>query len=475
MPWFPTGTVLMPRQKTVILMPTYNDWPSVRALLPRIDSVLRREGLTAEVLVIDDGSNVSADIAAFFELGLQASPPCSVSSSLTGGPTSGAWPTTSIPARDDWQAYRVFARIIAVDGRMLFAGEQVFDYQPLQRARPERRDMNDGVRVGVVGAGHRGRNLLRSFHALGGLVGVCDTDRACLRAAADAYPEARHHESFAGLLADEAVDAVAIATPAATHGDMALQALDAGKHVFVEKPLCLKLRQADRLGERAAETGLCLMVGHLLLYHPAFVALREAVNGGRLGDLRYIYCNRLSLGKIRREENSLWSFAPHDISMILTLFDRMPNTVMTNGGTYLKPPVADTTLSHLKFDDGMQAHVFVSWLHPYKDHRMVVVGSDGMIVFDDVAEGKDKLLFYPHKAEWEGDIPVVDKAKAKPVVYDAAEPLAIECAHFLSCVAQGKTPVSDVEEGRRVRAVLDACQRSLNSGLPVGLDSGGAG
>lgn len=330
--------------------------------------------------------------------------------------------------------------------------------------------MSHEVRVGVIGTGHWGRNLLRNFSALGGLGALCDIDDTARERAARSYADANDYASADELLADDQIDAVAIATPPVTHGDLVLQALDAGKHVFVEKPLCLDLAQADRLRARALETGLCLMVGHLLLYHPAFVALQNAVREGRLGMLRYIYCNRLSLAKIRREENSLWSFAPHDISMILSLTGRMPREVMTSGGTYLSETVADTTLSHLSFEDGLQAHVFVSWLHPYKDHRMVIVGLDGMIVFNDVAEGADKLLYYPHEPNWKGDLPVVHKAAPQPLAYDDDEPLAVECAHFLTCLVEGRTPLSDVEEGRRVLAVLHACQRSLDTRQPVPLD-----
>jgi UDP-2-acetamido-3-amino-2,3-dideoxy-glucuronate N-acetyltransferase len=330
--------------------------------------------------------------------------------------------------------------------------------------------MSHDVRIGVIGTGPWGKNLLRNFQALGALGALCDIDHDAREWATGSYPEVTAYATAADLLADPAVDAVAVATPPVTHADLILQALDAGKHVFVEKPLCLHLEEADRVRTRALGSGLCLMVGHLLLYHPAFVALQEAVREGRLGMLRYIYCNRLSLGKIRREENSLWSFAPHDISMILNLTGRMPREVITSGGTYLSATVADTTLSHLSFEDGMQAHIFVSWLHPYKDHRMVVVGLDGMIVFNDVSDGAEKLLYYPHEAKWKGDLPVVNKAAPEPLAYDDTEPLALECAHFLSCLAEGKTPLSDVEEGRRVLAVLDACQRSLNTGQPVTLD-----
>lgn len=323
------------------------------------------------------------------------------------------------------------------------------------------------IRLAVIGAGYWGRNLVRNYHELGALQLVCETDAGARAAIAAAHPDVPVVDSVAATLADPRIDAVAIATPAATHGALVAQALAAGKHVFVEKPLCLDLAEARAL---AAETGRrerVLMVGHMLLYHPAFIALKRAVESGWLGDLRYLYSMRLSLGKIRREENALWSFAPHDVSMILALTGRMPTRVAAHGEAYLTDGVADTSLSHLTFTDRLQAHIFVSWLNPYKDQRLVVVGSAGMVVFNDVAQGADKLLFYRHEVGWNGDIPTVAKTEAEAIPYEPAEPLRRECEHFLDCVMHGRRPVSDAQEGIRVLTVLDACQRSLIGGYPV--------
>lgn len=330
-------------------------------------------------------------------------------------------------------------------------------------------------RLAVIGVGHWGRNLVRNFDRLGALAGICDVRDAARRELADEFPAARVFETPSQVLAASDIDAVAIATPAATHGQLVAASLAAGKHVFVEKPLCLDLDEGRALGREAARRGLTLMVGHLLLYHPAFIALSELVASGRLGPLRYIYSNRLSLGRIRREENALWSFAPHDVSMILSLMAALPETVMTSGGAYLAPKVADTTLTHLGFAGGVQAHIFVSWLHPFKDHRLVVVGSDGMAVFHDSQAGLEKLLLYPHNVGWDGGLPNVDKAEAEPVPYGAGEPLAVECRHFLDRVVDGAPPRSNAEEGLRVLTVLDACQRSMGSGAPVRLASTGIG
>ena len=184
----------------------------------------------------------------------------------------------------------------------------------------------------------------------------------------------------------------------------------------------MEVAEGKDLARLADQRNVTLMVGHMMLYHPAFVALKKLVREGGIGEVRYIYSTRLSLGKIRREENALWSFAPHDISMILSLADAMPIRVVANGEAYLHQGVADTTLSHMTFSDQLQAHIFVSWLHPFKDHRLVVVGSEGMIAFDDVRTGPDKLMCFPHTVGWEGELPTVNRADAVPIAYDAAEP-----------------------------------------------------
>jgi UDP-2-acetamido-3-amino-2,3-dideoxy-glucuronate N-acetyltransferase len=306
--------------------------------------------------------------------------------------------------------------------------------------------------------------------ALGALAGLHDAAPATRAKFAAAYPAARLHDEAEAALADPAVEAVMIATPAATHGALVKRALEAGKHVFVEKPLCLDVAEAKALAADAAKRGRILMVGHLLHYHPAFLALSAAVNAGRLGKLRYIYSHRLSLGRIRREENALWSFAPHDISMILALMGAMPVRVSAEGGHFLADGVADTTLTHFTFPGGEQAHVFVSWLHPFKDQRLVVVGEKAMAVFNDVAAGAEKLLLYRHEAGWTGDIPFVTKAEAEVIPFDAGvEPLKRECETFLAALRGGPLPPSDAAEGIRVLTVLDACQRALEHKAPVEL------
>jgi len=329
-------------------------------------------------------------------------------------------------------------------------------------------------RIGEIGLGHWGANLVRNVAALGALAAMYDAAPATRAKFAAAHPAARAAESADAIFADPAIEAVMIATPAATHGALVKQALEAGKHVFVEKPLCLDVAEAEALAGLAARRGRILMVGHLLHYHPAFLALAAAVKSGRLGKLRYIYSHRLSLGRIRREENALWSFAPHDISMILALMGAMPVRVSAEGGHFLSHGVADTTLTHFTFPGGEQAHVFVSWLHPFKDQRLVVVGERAMAVFNDVSAGADKLLLYRHEAGWSGDIPFVSKAEAEPSPFDAgAEPLRRECETFLAALRGGPMPPSDAAEGIRVLTVLDACQRALEARAAIELRTKG--
>ena len=329
--------------------------------------------------------------------------------------------------------------------------------------------MTGGPKVGVLGLGHWGPNLLRNFQGLGALGAFCDPDAAALEKAAARYPDVESYGDAAQILADRSLSAVAVATPVVTHGAMVRQALAAGKHVFVEKPLCLDVAEAESLKAEADGRGLVLMVGHLLLYHPAFRMLRRQVRDGALGRLCYIYSNRLSLGKIRREENSLWSFAPHDISMILALTETMPLRVTANSSSYLTSGVADTTLTHMEFPNNISAHIFVSWLHPYKDHRMIVIGEDAMAVFDDVAAGAEKLTLYRHRVGWDGDIPVVRKANGTPIPYEDEEPLHVECAAFLDAVAGRRDPPSDAAEGIRVLRVLNASCDAMESGDTVAL------
>jgi len=320
--------------------------------------------------------------------------------------------------------------------------------------------------IAVVGAGHWGKNLLRNFHALDALALICDRNQDVLAASARQYPDAATALGVNEALTRDDIEAVVIATPAETHYDLARQALLAGRHVLVEKPLALDLRQASELVALARKTGRVLMVGHLLQYHPAFTRLLQLSRAGELGRINHVYSHRLNLGTFRREENILWSFAPHDISMILALLGSEPEEVFCKGGFYLHKRIADVTVSHLSFPSGTQAHVFVSWLHPFKEQKLVVVGERKMAVFDDSQPWERKLLLYPHSISWQGEMPVPSRAEGVPASLVAVEPLRAECEHFLECIESGASPRTDGHEGLRVLKVLKALQGSMDTGSP---------
>jgi UDP-2-acetamido-3-amino-2,3-dideoxy-glucuronate N-acetyltransferase len=313
--------------------------------------------------------------------------------------------------------------------------------------------------IAVIGYGYWGKNLVRVFSELGKLRWVCDTDasRSQLLPAEGSAPH--FTDNYEELLRNPAVRAVAIATPAATHYAVVKKCLEADKDVFVEKPLALNTAEGEALVELAARRSRVLMVGHILLYHPAVLKLRSLIQEGALGRILYCYSNRLNIGLIRTEENILWSFAPHDISVMLHLLGEEPIAAEADGQSYLTPGVVDVTLSRLKFKSGVSGHVLVSWLHPFKEQKFVVVGTEQMAVFDDMAE--KKLVLYPHRVDWQKRIPKAVKAEAIAVELEKAEPLRQECLHFLECVETRQTPRSDGREGLRVLKVLDSCQCSM--------------
>ncbi len=317
-------------------------------------------------------------------------------------------------------------------------------------------------KVAIIGCGYWGKNLIRNFHQLGALACVCDANKSVANEISSDY-EVRSL-SFDEILADKGIQGIALATPAKQHAQMTEAALLTGKNVFVEKPLSLKVLEAEKLCQIADDAGLVLMVGHLLQYHPGFEKLKEICQSGTLGRVQYVYSHRLNLGKIRTEENILWSFAPHDISMILGLLGDDVETVSATGHSYLNHDVPDVTTTHIQFADNRAAHVFVSWLHPFREQRLVVVGDEGMAVFDDLCDWDEKISIYPHRVDWNGSIPVLSKADRETVPLTEAEPLSLECRHFLECVANGEIPRTDGREGLRVLRVLDAAQRSIETG-----------
>lgn len=323
------------------------------------------------------------------------------------------------------------------------------------------------IQVAVLGCGYWGQNLVRNFHALGALRAVCDPGEPGRARARELAPGAEVHAEFGAVLQRPDIHAVVLATPAETHEPLALQAIAAGKDVLVEKPMALNHQQGLRMHMAAEKAGRILMVGHLLEFHPAVLKLREMLAAGTLGKVNYIYSNRLNFGKIRIEENALWSFAPHDIAVILRLVGELPIEVTCVGGSYLTPNLADVTVSCLHFRSGLRAHVFVSWLNPFKEQKLVVVGDKQMAVFNDVAK-TDKLMLYDQRVELNQRQPVLQKGGEAPVALPATEPLRAECEHFLDCVRTRRAPLTDSTSGIAVLRVLQACQVSLQlNGRPT--------
>jgi UDP-2-acetamido-3-amino-2,3-dideoxy-glucuronate N-acetyltransferase len=321
-------------------------------------------------------------------------------------------------------------------------------------------------RVGVVGCGYWGKNLVRNFHELGALAAVYDVNPSTLDLISKTF-KVKAAADYEKILAEPEITAVAIAAPAAQHYALAKEALLAGKDVFVEKPLALKVAEGEEIVRLARQHNRILMVGHLLLYHPALTALHRMLHAGELGKIEYISSSRLNLGKLRTEEDILWSFAPHDIAAVLHLLDEMPDQVAAQGASYLNHPISDVTLSVLSFASGVKAHIFVSWIHPFKEQRLVIVGDRQMAVFDDT-EPERKLVIYPHRVEWVDRRPVVRRAEGTVVEIDRTEPLQLECLHFLECVRDRKKPKTDGENGLKVLRILQACGESIKKhGEPV--------
>ena len=315
--------------------------------------------------------------------------------------------------------------------------------------------------IALIGAGYWGKNLLRNLHELGVLHTVCEVNDEIVKLRKKDFPEVRYIKSFTEVLADSNISGVVIATPAATHYTKAKEALLSGKDVYVEKPLSLKVEEGEELVQIAKEKNRILMVGHILQYHPAVLKLKELIDRGELGRIQYIYSNRLNIGKLRTEENILWSFAPHDISIMLMLTGEEPVKISAFGESYLTKGIYDVTLSTFEFPNNIKGHIFVSWLHPFKEQKLVVVGSEKMAVFDDVS--KEKLFLYPHKIEWEqGKIPVAQKADYIPIEFEVKEPLKEELKHFIECIDKRRNPRTDGEEGLRVLKILSRCEQCLN-------------
>lgn len=317
-------------------------------------------------------------------------------------------------------------------------------------------------KVAAIGCGQWGRNIVRNLSHLGALSAVSDlASNVATEFSSRFQVPARRFEE---VLEDDEIEAVAIATPAALHAVHTRQALEAGKHVFVEKPLAMSVPDGQLLGTLAKERQRILMVGHVLRYHPVVRKLLQEVRSGRLGTIRHIYSRRLGLGKFRTEEDVLWSFAPHDISIILAIFGDLPKRVSAHGRPILNSHIADIARVHLDFESGVTADVAVSWLNPVKEHKLVLIGSRAQAVFDDTANWPEKLQIFDHGIDMSSGAVRVVRAEPVLVRVDQKEPLREECAHFLSCVSAGKTPRTDGNEALRVLRVLEAAASSMALG-----------
>jgi UDP-2-acetamido-3-amino-2,3-dideoxy-glucuronate N-acetyltransferase len=322
--------------------------------------------------------------------------------------------------------------------------------------------------IALIGCGMWGKNIARNLAQLGALRVICDAD--AVRGGTMAKDlGAEFSTNLDAVLARADIQGVAIATPAVTHAEVTTKALNAGKHVYVEKPIALSVEDANAVAALAKSRGLTLMTGHLLQYHPIFIRLLAMAKSGELGKVQYVYSNRLNQGRVRTEENALWSLAPHDISMINALAGGKPRRVTAMGHAAVQPGIPDLAVAICEFANGMKAHLFCSWLNPYKEHRLAVVGDKAMAVFDDTGANWDnKLVLYPHKVEWKGQMPEFIKADVRPITVEKGEPLRNEISHYLACVAGGVCRTGP-EEAIPVLEVLSAMQRAMASGEPITL------
>ncbi|NNE35555.1 MAG: Gfo/Idh/MocA family oxidoreductase [Rhodothermales bacterium] len=317
--------------------------------------------------------------------------------------------------------------------------------------------------IALIGCGHWGRHIARNLHDLEVLHTVVDPSPDVSRYLKETYGDVVRTTLIDEVLTNTEISGVAIASPPSTHAELARVALNAGKDVLVEKPMCLLAEEAIELNELASRNNRILMVGHLLWYHNGVLRLKEIIDSGDLGRIQYIHSNRLNIGRLRREENVLWSFAPHDVSVAMGLLGEMPESVQATGCSILDDRVADTTISLMRFPSGAYAHIFVSWLHPFKEQKLVIVGDRKMAVLDDSLPWSRKLQLYPHAVKWTGGIPVANKADVEYVDLAESEPLQQECAHFVECMIARTPPRTDGEEALRVLKALSAWQQSMDN------------
>jgi UDP-2-acetamido-3-amino-2,3-dideoxy-glucuronate N-acetyltransferase len=318
------------------------------------------------------------------------------------------------------------------------------------------------IRLGIIGCGRWGINHVKTAHALLGenLSGVADADPAAARKICEISPSIRFTPLADDLIDDPAVNCIVVATPAETHYAIATRCLEHGKHVLVEKPITMHSTEAKALIRLARRNDCRLMVGHVLLYHPAVIEMKKAICNGKIGKLEYLYSNRLNLGAIRSEENILWSFAPHDISVIQLLVGAKPLAVETHGARFLQNRIEDTTLTYMKYPNNVHAHIFVSWLHPFKEQRLVVIGDEGMLVFED-SQPADKLKYFHNGFHKTSGGFVKFTGNFESIPFDQVQPLEQEHRHFYHCIETQTTPLTDGAHALEVLEILEQAQRRL--------------
>lgn len=326
---------------------------------------------------------------------------------------------------------------------------------------------NNNPKIAVIGCGNWGKNLMRVLHQLGALCTVCDVDSTKAAEFSEKYQVP--FLSFEKILSLTEVDGLVIATPSITHFELGMAALKANKHVFIEKPLTLQVENAQLLHQLAKQQQRVLMVGHLLQYHSVFNTVKKLKQEGILGQLQTIYCNRLNFGKFGSEESVLWDYAPHDVSMTLALVDDLPTQILATSTKHLHHTSVDSARIHLHFESNIQAHLFVSWLYPFKEQKMIVVGSKAMVVFDDCQPWENKLMLSRYPTEWVDGLPHPFPYVAEKVTVEYTEPLKNECSHFLDCIQHNLPPQTNGMEGINVLTVLEAAEQSMTTHLPVNL------
>jgi len=313
-------------------------------------------------------------------------------------------------------------------------------------------------KVAVVGCGYWGKNLIRNFHELGVLEAVCDNDEELSKAFAKKYKVTSL--PFEEIINSTEIDSIVIAAPAKFHSEIALSGLNAKKHIFVEKPLAMTVDEAKELIIAAKKNKKKLMVGHLLHYHPVFAELKKIIRSGKLGKILVINSNRMSFGKLRSDENVIWSFAPHDISMVLSLTDDIPNGLFASGIDFFRRDIIDSASLSIDFENSLKCNINVSWISPFKEHKLTVITEKGIAVFDDTKKWEEKLIIYNNSFEYQ-DLPKLNKNEGNYIEIPFGEPLKIECQHFLDIINKDLEPLTNGNEGVNVLSILEAADKSL--------------